>query len=87
MINHKNFCKSLAKKGGTITLSSNDLPSIGAFNIGKEGSALGACSQNWERFGSELLKEVSFGSRSESRAKSEIFKSSRFGSVSGGFFV
>ena len=47
---------SLEKKGGTITLSSNDQPSIGAFSIGKEGSALGACSQNWERAseGSEL---------------------------------
>ena len=48
MINHKNFCRSLAKKGGTITLSSNDQPSIGDFSIGKEGSASGVCSQNWE---------------------------------------
>ena len=58
MINHKNFCRSLAKKGGTITLplSSNDQPSIGAFSIGKEGSALGVCSQNLELTfeGSEL---------------------------------
>ena len=65
MINHKNFCTSLAKKGGTITLSLNDQPSIGAFSIGKEGSALGACSQNWECFVSELPKEVSSGSESE----------------------
>ena len=56
MINHKFFCRSLAKKGGTITLSLNDQPSIGAFSIGNEGSTLGVCSQNWERAseGSEL---------------------------------
>ena len=42
MINHNSFYRSLAKKGGTITLSSNDQPSIGAFSIGKEGNALGA---------------------------------------------
>ena len=52
MINHKNFCRSLTKKGGTITLSLNDQPSIGAFSIGEVGSASGVCSQNWERFGS-----------------------------------
>ena len=46
MINHKKSCRSLAKKGGTITLSLNDQPSIGAFSIGKEGSALRA---PWER--------------------------------------
>ena len=46
MINHKNFCRSLAKKGGTITLSLNDQPNIGAFSIGKEGSVLGV---PWER--------------------------------------
>ena len=57
MINHKNFCRSLAKNGGTITLPSNDQPSIGAFSIGKEGSVSGA---PWERFGSELSKEASF---------------------------
>ena len=60
----------MAKKGGTITLSSNDQPSIGAFSIGKEGSASGAPwerapktgsilgasfkSGSWEHFGSEL---------------------------------
>ena len=46
MINHKNFCRSLAKKGATMTLSLNDQPSIGAFSIGNEVSALGAF---WER--------------------------------------
>ena len=65
MINHKNFCRSLAKKGGTITLALNDQSSIGAFSIGNEGSASGACSQNWERFWSELPKKASFGSGSE----------------------
>ena len=65
MINHKKTYTSLAKKGGTITLSSNDQPSIGAFRIGKVGSALGACSQNWERFGSELQeRERGGGGRS-----------------------
>ena len=58
MINHKSFYRSLAKKGGTITLSSNDQPSIGSFSIGEVGSALGACSQNWERFGSDIQKVV-----------------------------
>ena len=48
-----------------MTLSSNDQPGIRAFSIGKEGSALGACSQNWERFGSELPNEASFGSGSK----------------------
>ena len=64
MINHKNFCRSLAKKGGTITLSSNDQPSIGAFSIVKEGSALGAF---WEQAfeGSELWeREREGGGRS-----------------------
>ena len=42
MINHKNLCSSLAKKGGTITLSLNDQHSIGVFSVGKEGSTLGA---------------------------------------------
>ena len=65
MINDKNFCRSLAKKGVTITLSSNDQPSIGALSIGKVESALGVCSQNWERFGTELPKEASFESGSE----------------------
>ena len=46
---------SLAK-GGTITLSSNDQPSIGDFRIGNEGSASRACCQKWELAskGSEL---------------------------------
>ena len=48
MINHNSFYGSLAKKEGTITLSSNDQPSIG-----EEGNASGVRSQNWERFGSE----------------------------------
>ena len=61
MINHKNFCRSLAKKGGTITLSLNDQPSIGAFSIGKEGSALGACSQNWEHFGASFQRKRASG--------------------------
>lgn len=64
MINHKNFYRSLAKKGGTITLSSNDQPSIGAFSIGNEGSASGACSQNWESFGSELQEREQGGGES-----------------------
>ena len=42
MIIHKKICRILAKKGGTITLSLNDQHSIGAFSVGKEGSALGA---------------------------------------------
>lgn len=62
MINHNYFYMSLAMKGGTITLSSNDQPSIGAFSIGEVGSASGS---PWERFGSELPKEASFGSGSE----------------------
>ena len=49
MINHNIFYRSLAKKGGTITLSSNDQPSIGAFSIEKEGSILRV---PWEHFGS-----------------------------------
>ena len=42
MMNHNNFYRSLAKKGGTITLLSNDQPSIGAFSIGEVGSISGA---------------------------------------------
>ena len=45
MINHNSFYRSLAKKGDTITLSSNDQPSIG-----EVGSASGVHSQNWEHF-------------------------------------
>ena len=41
MINHNNFYRSLAKKGGTLTLSSNYQPSIG-----EVGSASGVL---WER--------------------------------------
>ena len=48
MINHNSFYRSLAKKGGTITLSSNYQPSIGDFSIEKEGSTSGVCSQNLE---------------------------------------
>ena len=40
MIDHNSFYRSLAKKGGTITLPSNDQPIIGAFSIGEVGSAL-----------------------------------------------
>ena len=54
MNNHNNFCKSLAKKGGTITLSSNDQPCIGAFSIGKEGSASGALWEHAPKTGSVL---------------------------------
>ena len=46
MISHNNFYRSLAKKGGTITLPSNDQPSIGAFSIGEVGSA---SIEFWER--------------------------------------
>ena len=41
MMNHNNFYRSLAKKGGTITLLSNDQPTIGAFSIGEVGSVSG----------------------------------------------
>ena len=51
---------SFAKKGGTITLSSNDQPSIGEVQ-----NALGACSQKWEHFGSEIPKVARFGSGSK----------------------
>ena len=54
MINHKNFCRSLAKKGGTITLSLNYQPSIGAFSIGKEGNASGAPWEHAPKTGSVL---------------------------------
>ena len=63
MINHNNFYMSLEKKGGSITLSSNDQPSIGAFSIGKEGSASGA---PWERVPkTESILGASFGSGSK----------------------
>ena len=40
MINHNSFYRSLVKKGGAITLSSNDQPSIGALSMGEVGSVL-----------------------------------------------
>ena len=51
MINHKNFCRILAEKVGTITLSSNDQPRIRAFSIREVGSALGACSGSGSKGG------------------------------------
>ena len=64
MMNHKNLCKNLTRKGGTITFSSNDQPSIRAFSIGKEGSVSRA---SWERFGREL-REREQGGRGRSHA-------------------
>ena len=54
MINHKIFYRRSTKKGCTITQSSDDQHNIGTFSIGEVGSALEACYQNWECFGSQL---------------------------------
>lgn len=56
MINHNSFYKSLVKKGGIITLSSNDQSSIG-----EVGNASGAWSQTGSVLGTSSRRERASG--------------------------